>query len=267
MINLSAPPTQTIAQPLTRHRRWLAPVIAISMAALVGFYFIAWEGKISRLAWKFLMALPILLLFSACGGTTQTEGGIVSSTPEDTSVPTTIPLEPDGGQRVNYLGVTFTFDQTLAGSVLPELAPARPAEPGPGIMWAPPEHVVFTFAGTAGSANHLYARPGSPGCPAQFLVRCRHISIAGIWPEDGETVDAQPVLQWETQPGAVNYQVVVLDNVAYPPRVIIDQTVPGPMLAVNTPLLSGHYRWTGWAHDNDGKLLAQLASNFVMAGD
>lgn len=91
-------------------------------------------------------------------------------------------------------------------------------------------------------------------------------SITAVWPEDGESVDAQPVLQWEAQPGAVNYQVIVLDDVAFPPQVIIDQAVLEPMLAVDAPLPAGHYScWTIWAYDADGKLLAELASSFVVA--
>lgn len=347
----------------------------------------------------------------------------------------TILLE-DGRQSVNYLGVTFTFDQMIAGSVFPELAPARSAEPGPGVMWAPPEHMVFTFAGTSASPDHsplgqylppeaqihiyptaglnaevqpivaalqqLLADPSAlaayqsvgpetepfqpglamlppsnavqafraqvqrlafaggagvryltqlsqgptpvnnqdmfytfqgltddgatyvaayfpvslpdlPNLPqideaafmtlmedwAGYLAQVADLlnmqpaaaftpdlaaldslvsslsvagvtpvrSITGIWPEDGESVDAQPVLQWEAQPGAVNYHVVVLDDAAYPPQVIIDQTVLEPMLAVSAPLLPGHYSWTVWANDSDGDVLAQLASAFVVAGD
>lgn len=345
----------------------------------------------------------------------------------------TILLEPDGRQSVNYLGVTFAFDQAIAGSVLPELAPARSTEPGPGIMWAPPEHMVFTFAGTPGSPDHspmgqyvppeaqihiyptaglntevqpivaalqqLLADPSAqaayqsvgpetepfqpglamlppsnavqmfraqvqplsfaegvgvryltqlsqgptpinnqdlfytfqgltddgatyiaayfpialadlPGSPqigeeafmtlmedwpgylaqtatllnaptaaftpdlAALDALINSLSVAGaapmpsitaIWPEDGESVDAQPVLQWEAQPGAVNYQVIVLDDVAFPPQVIIDQAVPEPMLTVDAPLPAGHYSWTVWAYDAAGKLLAELASSFVVA--
>ncbi|MFO7682289.1 MAG: hypothetical protein R6X34_19795, partial [Chloroflexota bacterium] len=60
------------------------------------------------------------------------------------------------------------------------------------------------------------------------------------WPENEESVDSQPVLQWEAFPGAVSYHIVVLDDAAFPPLVALDQTVTEPMLAVDQPLAPGH---------------------------
>ena len=99
------------------------------------------------------------------------------------------------------------------------------------------------------------------------------ISVAGTtavpslqltWPNSEEAVDNQPILQWQAFPGAVNYHVIVLDDVTYPPQVVIDQTVTEPMLAVDTALKPGHYSWTVWAQDGETAVLAQLNSTFFV---
>lgn len=337
-----------------------------------------------------------------------------------------------GRQAVNFLGARFTFDRPVAGSVWPELVPARPAEPGPGVPWAPPEHIVFTLAPAGGSQNHnplgLYlpseaqihilptaglnvevqpavqalqelladpsklaayevagpeagaAQPGLtmlppsnavanfraqvegitfaegsgvgyltqlsqgpvpvnnqdlfytfqgltddgatyvaayfpvtlpdlpdsqqlseaewgtlmadwPGYLAQTLALLdeqppaaftpdlaaldeliRSLSVAGttavpslqlIRPANEESVGSQPVLQWEAFPGAASYHIVVLDDAAYPPQVVLDQTLSEPMLAVEQPLSPGHYSLTIQAFDHSGKLVAESNSNFM----
>lgn len=89
-------------------------------------------------------------------------------------------------------------------------------------------------------------------------------SLQVVWPEDGESVDSRPVLQWEAYPGAVDYHVVVLDDEAFPPEVAIDQTVSEPLLAVEEPLEPGHYSWTVWAQDGERAELAQLGSTFFV---
>jgi hypothetical protein len=86
----------------------------------------------------------------------------------------------------------------------------------------------------------------------------------GIWPGEAEAVDPQPVLQWPAVPGAASYQVVVLDDVAFPPVVVIDQTVSEPMLAVEAPLAPGHYSWTVRALAGDGAVLAVLNQTFLV---
>jgi hypothetical protein len=100
------------------------------------------------------------------------------------------------------------------------------------------------------------------------------ISVAGVkavptlyltWPNSEEAVDNQPILQWQDYPGAVSYHVIVLDDVAYPPQVVIDQIVTELMLAVDTPLKPGHYTWTVWAFDSNDRLLAELNSSFAVA--
>jgi hypothetical protein len=345
----------------------------------------------------------------------------------------TIFVAENGRQDVNFLGATFAFDQATGDSVWAELVPAQPAEPGPGMMWAPPEHMVFTFAYNSGPQEHMplgqylppeaqihiypvaglnaevqpiaaalqqlladqpdlsvyeITRPDSgvdqlgltmlppsnavqtlraqmqylsfaegqgiryltqlsqgpvplsnqdvfytfqgltadgatyvaayfpvtlpalpdspqlseaeyaalvedwPGYLAQTLALLDEqppaaftpdlaaldrligrLSVAGttavptlqpIWPENEASVDSQPVLQWEAFPGAVNYHVVVLDDAAFPPQVALDQTVTDPMLAVEQPLAPGHYSWTVWAQDGETAVLAQLNSVFFV---
>lgn len=343
----------------------------------------------------------------------------------------TIFVGNDGQQDVNYLGAAFTLDTAVASSVLPELVSARAAEPGPGVLWAPGEHIVFTLAGAAGTETHnpmglyvpaeaqihiyqtaglnaevqpavdalreLLADPSNlaayeaaspemnaiqPGLtmlpPSNAIVNFRAqveivnfaegsgvryltqlsqgpvpinnqdlfytfqgltdncatyvaayfpVSFAGlpnspqineeafatlmadwqgyledtlallneqpasafspdlaaldalieslsvvgttavptlnlVWPEAKEAVDSQPVLQWEPFAGAVNYHVVVLDDVAYPPQVVVEETVNEPMLAIETALAPGYYSWTVWAQDRETAVLAERSSTF-----
>lgn len=345
----------------------------------------------------------------------------------------TIFLGENGRQDVNFLGATFIFDQSVADSVWAELVPARAAEPGPGMMWGPPEHIVFTLiaadapqehmplgqylgseaqihiypvaglnpeaqpiaaalqqllaeqpelsvyeitrpdagmdqagltmlppsnaqqtlraqlhylpfaegqgiryltqlsqgpvplnnqelfytfqgltadgttyvaayfpvtlpalpdSGQLGEAEYATLMEDWPGYVAQTTAMLNgqpttaftpdlaaldelisSISVAGTtavptlqltWPNNEESVDNQPVLQWQEFPGALNYHVIVLDDVAYPPQVIIDQTVTEPMLAMDTPLKPGHYSWTVWAQDGETAVLAELASTFTV---
>lgn len=339
----------------------------------------------------------------------------------------------NGRQDVNFLGAMFTFDRAIGDSVWPELVPARPAEPGPGMMWAPSEHIVFTFARNSGPQEHaplgqhlppegqihIYPAAGlnveaqpivaalqelltkqqdaslyegtlttggaeqigltmlPPSNAAQtlraqaqyvsfaegtgiryltqlsqgpvpisnqdlfytfqgltadgatyvsayfpvtlpvlpdspqlsqaefetlmadwpdYLARTlallneqptaaftpdlaaldrliNSLSVAGttavpilqpIWPENEESVDSQPVLQWAALPGAASYHVVVVDDAAFPPQVVLDQTVTEPLLAVEQPLAPGHYSWTVWAQDGAMVVLAQLNSTFFV---
>jgi hypothetical protein len=90
------------------------------------------------------------------------------------------------------------------------------------------------------------------------------IAAEGIWPGDGESVDGQPVLQWPAVPGATSYQVVVLDDVAFPPVVAIDQAVVEPLLDIESSLAPGHYGWTVRALAGDGAVLAELNQTFLV---
>lgn len=88
-----------------------------------------------------------------------------------------------------------------------------------------------------------------------------------VWPESEASVDSQPVLQWQEFPGAISYHVMVLDDVAYPPQVVIDQTVTEPLLPVETPLAPGHYSWTVLAQSEAAEDLAQLNNTFFVVDD
>jgi hypothetical protein len=101
------------------------------------------------------------------------------------------------------------------------------------------------------------------------------LSIAGttapppinpIQPQAEEVVGSAPLLKWESFPGAINYHLVVLDDIAYPPRVVLDTIVSEAQLALETPLASGHYSWTVWAQDGASNDLAELTSTFTVAG-
>lgn len=348
----------------------------------------------------------------------------------------TIFAEAGGQQDVNFLGAVFTFDQTIADSVWLELVPARPAEPGPGLVWAPSQHIVFTLTDAAGAQNHaplgqylpaeaqihiypiaglnaevqpvvdglrqllaeppdaaaieaislgqdsflpgltllppsnarqpfraqveyltfvggrgvryltqlsqgpvpvsnqelfytfqgltddgalyvaayfpvtLPALPDSPqmsdealtalvedwlgyltqttqllneSAAAAFtpdltildtLINSLSVSgtldlpaIEGIWPGNEEIVNSQPVLQWQSFPGAINYHVIVLNDGAYPPQVVFDQIVTETTFTVDAPLLPGHYSWTVWAQDEQGTVIAGLTGTFSVKED
>jgi hypothetical protein len=339
----------------------------------------------------------------------------------------------DGRQDVNFLGAMFPFDQQVADSIWAELAPPRGGEEGPGMRWAPPEHIEFTFVPADGPTDHaplgLYlppegqmhiyptaglndevqpvvaglqqllterpdltryktinsaqgddhlgltmlppsnaqqtlraqpqylefaegsgvryltqlsqglepisneslfytfqgltkdgstyiaayfpiALPNLPDSPqvseetlatmaedwqgymAQTLALLNEqpstaftpdlatldalvssISVAGtqavpalelIWPESEASVDSQPILQWQAFPSAESYHVMVLDDVAYPPQVVIDQTVTEPVLPVDTPLAPGHYSWTVLAQTEAMEVLSQENSTFFV---
>jgi hypothetical protein len=346
----------------------------------------------------------------------------------------TIFLAENGRQDVNFLGATFTFDQTVADHVWAELIPAQAAEPGPGIMWAPPEHIVFTLAHATGPQEHaplgqylppegqihIYPTAGlneevqpvvaslqqlladqpdvsiyevtrpdegaeqlgltmlPPSNAVQTLrAQIQYLSFAGgqciryltqlsqgpvllsnqelfytfqgltddgatylaayfpvtlpalpdspqlseaewatlmedwqgyleqtlallneqpstaftpdlaaldalinsisvaettaaptlqlTWPNSEESVDDQPILQWQSYPGATSYQVIVIDDAAYPPVVVFDQATTDTSLVVTPSLKAGSYTWSVWAHDSNGKVLAELNSSFIVA--
>lgn len=82
------------------------------------------------------------------------------------------------------------------------------------------------------------------------------------YPPLEEPVDPAPILQWDSFPGATNYHIIVLDDVAFPPEVILDLVVTEPMLAVDPPLTPGHYSWTVLAQNDESAVLAELASTF-----
>lgn len=86
----------------------------------------------------------------------------------------------------------------------------------------------------------------------------------GIWPSNGESVDSRPALKWMEVPGATSYQVLVLDDEAFPPVLVIDHSVDEPMLAVDQPLDLGHYSWSVRALAEDDTVLAELTRTFLV---
>lgn len=345
-------------------------------------------------------------------------------------------LDENGQQDMSYLGAEFTFNQAIADSVFTELVNVGPTDPWPGILWAPPEHIVFTFAGADGANDHaplglylpaegellIYPTAGLnaevqpivaalqqlltdqpdltayavvnpetkaaqsgltmlPPSNAQQIFRAQakyipfaegigvryltqlsqglvpvnnqelfytfqgltangatyvaayfpvslpdlpasnqisdeafatmmedwqgyitqtldllneqpstaytpdlaeldalinSLSVTGttavpqltkVSPQNRESVESQPVLQWQGYPGAVSYQVIVLEDDAYPPVVVLDQATTETSLMVTPALESGSYSWTVWAYDAGGKVTAELTSNFLVADE
>lgn len=341
----------------------------------------------------------------------------------------------DGGeaQTVNYLGASFSFERSLADNVWAEMVPERPAQPGPGVMWAPADYIVFTLVREGKPQNHnplgLYlpseaqihiyptaglnvevqpavvtlrelltaepdpasyeatmpeagaTQPGLAMLPPSnavqmFRAQAQYLSFAGgrgiryltqlsqgpvpvsnqelfytfqgltddgatyvaayfpvalpalpdthqlndeayaammegwpdyvaetvdllneqpataytpdlaaldalisslsvsgltslpeievLGPAQGESVDGQPVLQWANFPGTKRYEVIVVDDGAYPPAVVFSQFTTDTTLAVPTDLDPGSYSWTVRAQDSDGKVVAELNSNFIV---
>ena len=111
---------------------------------------------------------------------------------------------------------------------------------------------------------------------AELDALINSLSVTGRWlfpqlttvsPQNRESVESQPVLQWQGYPGAVSYQVIVLEDDAYPPVVVLDQATTVTSLMVMPVLESGSYSWTVWAYDADGKVTAELTSNFLVADE
>lgn len=345
----------------------------------------------------------------------------------------TIAVEVGEEQTINFMGASFTVGPTLADSVWAELLPEPPALPGPGVMWAPSEHIVFTLVHQDGPQNHsplgLYlpaeaqlhiyptaglnaevqpavvalrqllteapdaagyegalpeagaVQPGVTMIPPsnavqEFRAQAHYLSFAdggGIryltqlsqgpvpvsnrelfytfqglttdgttyvalyypvtlpmlpdssqvsedrfaemmedwagylaqtvdlldkqpataytpnlealdtlvsslslsglsplpaiqtrWPENGEAVDAQPVLQWEAFPDAFAYEVVVIDDDAYPPLVVFEATTAETAATVTPALEPGSYSWRVAAHDGEGRVMAEVNAAFVV---
>lgn len=339
----------------------------------------------------------------------------------------------DGPQDVNFLGAAFTYDQAVADDVWPEQLPARPPEPGPGVMWAPSEHIIFTLTDASGPQDHnpmgLYvpaeaqihiyptaglneevqpavanmqqllaekpdsadytavmpeqnaAQPGLAMLPpsnaaqtfraqadyltftggegvryltqlsqgpvpvnnqdlfytfqgltndgayyvaAYFPVKLSALpdtpqlseaeyatlmedwqgyvaqtvdllnkqpasaftpdlaavdavihslsltgltavpELEGVWPENGESVDNQPVLQWTALAGAARYEVVVVDDDAFPPVVAFNQFTTDTVMPVTPALESGSYSWTVRALGANDAVLAELNRQFLV---
>lgn len=95
----------------------------------------------------------------------------------------------------------------------------------------------------------------------QFLVRA---AIEVIGPVSGAAVNATPTLTWRPYPGAAGYQLILLDDDAFPPVVVVDMETADTTFTVTTPLESGSYSWTVWAKDANGVVVAELVNQFIV---
>lgn len=85
------------------------------------------------------------------------------------------------------------------------------------------------------------------------------------WPAPNEAVDADPLLQWESFPGATHYQVTLLNSGA---EAILEQDTTHPLLRVSPPLPKGaRYDWNVQAQDANHAILAELTSQFSVKED
>lgn len=96
---------------------------------------------------------------------------------------------------------------------------------------------------------------------SQFFVKAPLVLIE---PANGETVSPNPLLEWQAYPDAVSYQIIILDDDAYPPVVVVDEATSDSSFAIPLPLESGSYSWTVWARDANGRVVAELNSQFVV---
>ena len=70
------------------------------------------------------------------------------------------------------------------------------------------------------------------------------------------------MLQWQSFPGAVQYQVVIVDDQANPPQAVVDQMVQASLYAVAPPLKPGSYKLDGAGAGRQQVVLAELSSEF-----
>ena len=89
-------------------------------------------------------------------------------------------------------------------------------------------------------------------------------SITAVWPNNGESVDNKPILQWKAYPDAAEYHLIVVDDDAFPPVVAFDQTTAETMMEIAPELEPGSFSWTVQAVDNEGTVVAELNSQFLV---
>lgn len=94
-----------------------------------------------------------------------------------------------------------------------------------------------------------------------FIVKA---DLELVGPRSGEAVDASPVLKWKSFPDATRYQLIVVDDDAYPPKVVLDQVTTETSFTVTPPLEPGSYSWTVWAQDANAVTRAELVSQFMV---
>ena len=85
-----------------------------------------------------------------------------------------------------------------------------------------------------------------------------------VEPANLATTSATPTLIWKPCDNAVTYQVVLLDDDAYPPVVVSDEESKETSFAVATPLEPGSYSWTVWAKDANGAIIAEANNQFMV---
>ena len=96
---------------------------------------------------------------------------------------------------------------------------------------------------------------------SQFLVKA---VVEAIAPVDFAATSATPTLIWKPYPDTVQYQVILLDEDAFPTVVIADEETTATTFVVPTPLEAGSYTWTSWAKDVNGVTVAEANNQFVV---
>jgi hypothetical protein len=136
------------------------------------------------------------------------------------------------------------FQQTTTEGVMPVTPPL-------------PEGANYTWTVQAQDAN------GAVLGEVHNFFRVKD-GITAVWPANGESVDNKPILQWEAFPGVSQYHVIVVDDDAYPPVVAFDKMTQEPMVEVSPALEPGSFSWTVQGVDEEGGILAELNSQFLV---
>jgi hypothetical protein len=85
-----------------------------------------------------------------------------------------------------------------------------------------------------------------------------------VSPAAGAVVSPDVLLEWNAYPNATSYQVIVIDDDAFPPLVVLDTPTAETSMMLPSPLQSGSYSWTIQALAEDGTTLAELNSTFLV---
>jgi len=215
--------------------------------------------------WTLLGMSVLILLLAGCGGL---GAGAVDS--------------PAGESAVNPAAVTITWPP--AGEAV---------DPEPVLQWeAFPEAAQYqVLVAEVGSAETAVDQtvtepllpvspPLSKGTGYSWTVQAQDGNgriiaeaqsdfsvkddLVVVWPVNGESVDAQPILQWDSFPGVAQYHVIVVDDDAFPPVVAFDQTTAATQIEVTPALEPGSFSWTVQGADVNGQVLAELNSQFLV---
>jgi len=223
----------------------------------------------SRFSLKVLFALLFVLVMVGCQGSTEPVGETnLEGTAAATAVSPLILTWPNAEEAVDAQPILQwePFPNTVDYHVVVLDDVASPAQVIIDQSVTEPMLMVETPLAPSHYSWTVKAQDGATAVLAElastFSVKD---VVALIAPAAGATVGAEPLLQWQGFPGAVRYQVIVLDDDAYPPAVVLDETTSETSFTVTPPLESGSYSWTVWAFDDGDKLLAELTSNFMAA--